>query len=629
MLCVRRRVRCDEGRPGCQKCVTYGAECPGYDRSLKFVAGKHYVRKRKQRRDHSLSAAAEEKEEEEYSPPSAFDDGTFSRRDADGRRYRGDSYSYSYRSNVVVPVFFDAPRSLTPPYIIPPSPRDCRAAYVNTLLEMINVDRTPKNTFFYGSWFTLMSGRLGCKVTLDSAVCSLAMHLLGKLRRDDVLVMQSRQLYGQSLVALQAALNHPVEWRSSETLCTAMVMCLYELFADTSKASTDWLQHSSAVASLMQHRGVGGFVEHWDRAMLFSFRAIIIMNTFFTGRECFLAKRKWQRLLLSGVNDGIYGLAAPAGNAVPRGAITMVDRHLAHLAQLPGIMYHGWDVRSTRQHGLPVDKAYVAALQRKASKLHTSFRTWYADASTYLGDPVYTEVPSNVPADAPPSPYATVLKYTNPWLASVYLSYVASMLIIQECLNQCAAVQAELLATSPWTATTVNISEDNIAGAGAGAGADATELNSHAHKDIEEAIADIPHNGSVGSSSSSPSSSPATSEDSLGSCTSPVNSATSDPVDMTDRLPIDEDAVVPPRTIRPYDASNRNLCRIIFRSFETLGTGLMGQYRIGFSMRASYEFADVPTQLWIRALLKRANKTFATSRPENYPPPKPNEFNYN
>lgn len=33
----------------CGNCVKYGAECPGYDKTLKFVTGKHAVRTRRPR----------------------------------------------------------------------------------------------------------------------------------------------------------------------------------------------------------------------------------------------------------------------------------------------------------------------------------------------------------------------------------------------------------------------------------------------------------------------------------------------------------------------------------------------------------------------------------------------------
>ncbi|CAK7272489.1 hypothetical protein SEPCBS57363_005155 [Sporothrix epigloea] len=613
LLCVRRRVRCDEGRPGCAKCATYRVECPGYDRSLKFVAGKHQVRKRGQGRDRRDPSASEGSAIPAATPVldtgfSAHQEANCLSSDKPPRGSRG-------TCNVIVPVFFDLSSPWTPPYGIPPSPRDGRAAYVNTILEMVNMDQ-PKETLFYGSWFNQVPDRLGRKLTLDSAVCSFAMHLLGKSRGDKVLVMQSRQLYGQSLAALQAALNHPVEWRSSETLCTTMVMCLYELFADTSKASTGWLQHSSAVASLIQHRGVSGFVEHWDKAMFFSFRSIIIMNAFFTGRDCFLAKKKWQRLLFSSANSNFYSLASPAGDAVPSDAGSIIDQHVAHLAHLPHVMRHGWEIRSTRQHGLPVDLAQVAMLQRSATRLHASFCTWYADASTYLGDPVFITVPSNWLKDTPPSPYTTVLQYPDPWRASVYLSYVASMLIIQESLNQCVAVRAELLMAQTQTAR---------------AGAQCPSIPNHTATSTQAAVADAAFCvGCVaGSDSLRPPDSTLPETALPESDTASLDSASPNPVLVIDQASIDRLAAVSPPHLRPYDASNRKLCRIIFRSFEMLSAGLMGQYRIGFSMRVAYEFADVPTQLWIRTLLDRSVKTFASSRADSYPPVKPNEFNYN
>ncbi|EPE10267.1 c6 zinc finger domain protein [Ophiostoma piceae UAMH 11346] len=102
---------------------------------------------------------------------------------------------------------------------------------------MVNTDGPEWNKLFYGPLVHHIPNRLGRKATLDSAFCSFAMHLRGKSRNDDRLVIQSCD---QSLAALQAALNHPVEWLSSDTMCTAMVLCFFKLFADTSGASTGW-----------------------------------------------------------------------------------------------------------------------------------------------------------------------------------------------------------------------------------------------------------------------------------------------------------------------------------------------------------------------------------------------------
>ena len=91
----------------------------------------------------------------------------------------------------------------------------------------------------FNTWLTHVPAHLGTKVTLDSAMAAFTLHLLGKTNGDDRLVRESRSIYGQSLVALQMALNHPVEWKSTETLGSAMILCMFEV---CSAAAAVWLR---------------------------------------------------------------------------------------------------------------------------------------------------------------------------------------------------------------------------------------------------------------------------------------------------------------------------------------------------------------------------------------------------
>ncbi|KHN95268.1 Zn(2)-C6 fungal-type DNA-binding domain protein [Metarhizium album ARSEF 1941] len=53
-LCRQRRVKCDLGRPGCQRCTKYGAECPGYRDQHELVfrhANPSTAKKRMRRKD--------------------------------------------------------------------------------------------------------------------------------------------------------------------------------------------------------------------------------------------------------------------------------------------------------------------------------------------------------------------------------------------------------------------------------------------------------------------------------------------------------------------------------------------------------------------------------------------------
>jgi len=215
LLCVKRRVKCDQTRPACGNCTKYGAECPGYDRTPKFVAGKHKIRPRQKHEPSPFCAAssavssAVSSSSPSSSSPSAADPSPFVT--STGGAGAGGLVS--------------APA----PFAVPAQLPDNRAAFVSTMIENIWTNETKVEFMWWGPWFTHVPAQLGRKVTLDSAMCAMTLHMLGKARADQALVAQSRQLYGQSLTALQVALNHPDEWRSSETLCATMLLCYFEV----------------------------------------------------------------------------------------------------------------------------------------------------------------------------------------------------------------------------------------------------------------------------------------------------------------------------------------------------------------------------------------------------------------
>lgn len=59
----------------------------------------------------------------------------------------------------------------------------------------------------------------------------------------------------------------------------------------------------------------------------------------------------------------------------------------------------------------------------------------------------------------------------------------------------------------------------------------------------------------------------------------------------------------------------------ILRSVETVGNGMMGPYRCGYSVRIAYEVVDEHTQAWIRMWIARFEKRYAATAVESYPSP--------
>ncbi len=233
-----------------------------------------------------------------------------------------------------------------------------------------------------------------------------------------------------------------------------------------------------------------------------------IMRYLFSLEDCFLAKKKWQAVMTGEAGNN-------ATTAVGREGVAMLDQYFVHLARVPAVIRCGYIIRETRKHGMPIDAAQVAFIKQQGARLREDFLAWFERHTPLLQQPL------EIPSEDPSSPYETVLRFENNWYGSVTMGYWASMLIIQECLNQAAS---------------------------------------------------------------------------------------------------DEEL---------YAESNRKLARNIYRSFETVGSGLMGPYRVGYAMRISYDFADMPRQVWIHSLLGRMEQRYASTRSEVYPPPSSNSYNYN
>lgn len=66
-------------------------------------------------------------------------------------------------------------------------------------------------------------------------------------------------------------------------------------------------------------------------------------------------------------------------------------------------------------------------------------------------------------------------------------------------------------------------------------------------------------------------------------------------------------------------AAFETLADRILRSVETVGEGMMGPYRCGYSIRIAYEVVDERTQAWIRMWVARFEKRYAATAVESYP----------
>ncbi|KAG7419739.1 Uncharacterized protein Forpe1208_v003044 [Fusarium oxysporum f. sp. rapae] len=397
-LCRTRKVKCDTLKPSCGNCIKYGAECPGYSRGLKFVDEKHQIRQRGRRQ-----GKGEEVSTSSSSSTTGSDITT------------SDSETWSLVRPSPTLLRLELPRGPLLLNMIESSTNYTRSTDVFILLSWLNIDR------------------LGKRALLDGAICSFALHLTGKANSNADLVAKSRSIYGLALNELQAALQHSTEWKASETLCAAILLCYFELFAGTTVPDT-WIQHAKGIGTLMEQRGPAAHAEGWDAAMLLSCRGILtISDMFYPGKDqLFLSRPAWRHVTSDGGRRLIYAPDAPIEH------IRVGDGFLANLAKLTPILHGAYLLREANKAGIFVEPDKISALAHLATVEHARLARWFDDFDA-LEFPRPVEVMSTDPAN---SLFETVLEHKSAAAGSLLMGYWASMLILEETLVECGTPRA-------------------------------------------------------------------------------------------------------------------------------------------------------------------------------------------
>lgn len=203
----------------CGNCVRYGAECPGYDKKRKFVDGKHVVRARRAMSTQATTGPHDTQVDflfpsDSDSDPAVPATQTFTPLTNQSALKRW-APNFSHYGGQVQTI----PGALKEPCI----------PFVYNMMGQLFTIHSREEVFFTSPWFSTMLNYLGTTPVLDSAMCAFMLQLVGKAKRDAADVNRSRDIYGQSLGALQRALNHSVGWKSTETLAATILCSLFEV----------------------------------------------------------------------------------------------------------------------------------------------------------------------------------------------------------------------------------------------------------------------------------------------------------------------------------------------------------------------------------------------------------------
>lgn len=209
---------------------------------------------------------------------------------------------------------------------------------------------------------------------LDSAICCLSSVYLAHLTQDPALLRTSRRMYGISLSEVVRALRKPNHAMSDNMLCTAMMLSVYEMYAQTSPDA--WVVHSDAVNRLMRSRGTQAHKSGFGRSCWIAFRGFHIATAVYQGQPCFLDRDEWQEYTLQVMSEDSQKPGEWAAYAV------ISDRAFMEIAKCPRYISETRDILCSQTDP---DQNKVDALIQRIQETSSRLRALSSELRSCIG----------------------------------------------------------------------------------------------------------------------------------------------------------------------------------------------------------------------------------------------------
>ena len=445
-------------------------------------------------------------------------------------------------------------------------------------------------------WLAQLAGRVEVSSTLLYAIRAISLSFLGRQVRDENLVQNSRLIYGKTLLKLNKSLQDPNEGLASDTLSATVLLTFYEMLNCTENDS--WVRHAGGAAHLMQVRGVARHQTDFDRAIFVACRYAIVLESFQTGKRCFLSSAPWRKLSreihYSSPNRSAYEDAR--------------EDFFQEIVQHPGYVMEAVAYMA----GGGRDRSVLQDLVRRGHTHRSNHQAIYNRFIETLRDAGHepTEVPSSVDDEV----FPVVYRFPGIIAASTFCSYWSLLKILNVALIGLEAKLSAVNTTSEdpqdkitpaqiLVARSMKISRENIT--------NVIVAESQAPEDVESATLESESKirGSGDAMQSLPDrtlSRPVSTRDSgspMSAASSPTDYPTMSPSDTAKRREM-------------YMAENKHSARQICKSVEDVCTSaFLGPIFLIFSLRVvSRMFDSREEKEWVLRKLKELGRTWGVAK---------------
>lgn len=387
-LCRKRKVRCDEGRPGCKRCDTHGVPCPGYrvDKAggIEFkdqtIVTKQKANEQYRVKEAIRTATSHVIRTNENASISASS--TFIIEDLDAV-YATNRWSSPTSSNSSVPTVdldsvpaerqglvilansrppINRSKAISTAYMQGPMPlyspdverASLYSCFIDTYLPQ-TVNGAQNGHF---SFFQCIAEKRSTQPALQQSLDSLCLVQIGSLYQDQALVKQAVRQYSNALNSLARSIAKGQFLHDDDVLAAVTVLATCELYEEISKTGEGWGKHVQGANQLVALRGPESIKSDLALLLYSNMRHGAMIHALIARKAPFMATPEWREV------------AFRVPKAVQDSSTTFYDLAI----QIPGLL----ERHDALDFDAPDAMERLDAVLADSTDLEDELRDWYA-----------------------------------------------------------------------------------------------------------------------------------------------------------------------------------------------------------------------------------------------------------
>ncbi|KAL1619605.1 hypothetical protein SLS54_006542 [Diplodia seriata] len=360
--CRLRKIRCDENWPVCQQCRRSRRECPGPSNPHgKFMDEGPRQRARQSTIRTAVAPNERPTQHDVQKPPCTDIETVRTKLTTSGAMFSTMKIVSDDQQGEPTPAKHQRTQLLSRKPLqrqrgLPqPLPLSGVEILTSRLVATLNEEGPSNQIKLFGPFIGEVPRRLGSTTALnDATACLTTTHdaIIRKHSKTSI----NPQLYAKALKSLHAAIQDPVQVKSTSTLCATVLLAITEAYATgICGTNRNFITHLGGAARILELRGPKEFQNpsSFERALLRAITVGVGLDAIFTGKEDILATREWQAVAFD-----------TTGVTEPRASMFKISRTLSLLPSLTR------DVRAHLANSGSVSPLTRLSLLRRAESLH-------------------------------------------------------------------------------------------------------------------------------------------------------------------------------------------------------------------------------------------------------------------